>query len=56
MFGVEKLPNWLKWIILLAGMFAIAAVALWLDGFMGRTEQLPPDGSIFGASASQAAD
>jgi hypothetical protein len=55
-FGVEKLPNWLKWIILLAGVAAIGAVAFWLDGFMARVEQLPPDGSIFGAAASQTAD
>lgn len=51
---MEKLPNWLKWIILLAGVAAIALTALWLDDYVSRVEQLPPDAGLFASSQSAA--
>ena len=53
---MEKLPNWLKWIILLAGVAAIGAVAFWLNDYVSRVEQLPPDPGLFGAVSSSVAE
>ena len=53
---MEKLPNWLKWVILLAAVAGIALTALWLNDYVSRVEQLPPDAGLFGASSQSAAE
>ena len=52
---MEKLPNWLKWLILLAGVAGIGVGAFWLNDFVTRVEQLPPNPGLFALDSSESA-
>ena len=43
---MKKLPNWLKWIIVIAAMLLMAVMVLAVNDRASRVEMPPPDNSF----------
>lgn len=48
---MNNLPNWAKWLIIIAAVAVLAAVAFWLNDYVTRVEQPAPDQGLFSASS-----
>lgn len=44
--GKDKLPNWLKWIIVIGTMVLLAVIMLALNDRVSRVEMPPPDDTL----------
>lgn len=50
---MDRLPNWVKWLIIAGTVAVLAVVALWLNDYVQRVEQPAPDAGMFAVSESR---